>query len=275
MANFYIGTSGWRYASWRNDFYPTGLRQKDELLHIAKQLTSLEVNGSFYSLQRPSSFEKWYDETPENFRLAVKGSRYITHMLKLKNVNPGLNNFFASGLLTLGQKLGPILWQLPESLTYDEDRVDHFLNQLPISFAEASALGAGFDAKLKYPPHLDYAENLPIHYALEIRHESYKNQRFYEQLREHNIALVMADTAGRWPLMAEKTADFSYTRLHGSEILYSGDYSHSDLESWAEKVRSITGQAGDAYVYFDNDIMGRAPYNSLDLLSILSPSSGV
>lgn len=271
MKKFYVGTSGWRYASWRNDFYPTGLRQRDELAYISGYLTSLEINGSFYSLQRPSSFQRWHEETPGGFQLSVKGSRYVTHMLKLKNVEPGLNNFFASGLLALAEKLGPILWQVPESLTYDEDRLSEFFNKLPTSFAQAAELGASFDAKLKFPPYLDYTEDLPIRHALEVRHGSYENQDFYDLLSQHNIALVMADTAGRWPSLMKQTADFSYTRLHGSEVLYSGDYSHEDLNFWSARIRGITGQTDDAYVYFDNDIMGRAPYNALDLLSILKP----
>ena len=126
-----IGTSGWRYPSWRGDFYPVGLLQRDELAHLASQLNAVEINGSFYSLQRPTSYAAWAEQVPDDFVFAVKGGRFITHMRRLVDVQPALANFFASGVLALGAKLGPVLWQLPASLPFDEQLLDRLLPPAP------------------------------------------------------------------------------------------------------------------------------------------------
>jgi uncharacterized protein YecE (DUF72 family) len=138
-----IGVSGWRYAGWRGDFYPTGLRQEDELTHVGERMTSVEINGSFYSLQRPTSYQRWRSSVPEDFVFAVKGSRYVTHMKALRDVETPLANFFASGPLALGPALGPLLWQLPERLAFDEGLVRSFLELLPRSHAEAATQPGG------------------------------------------------------------------------------------------------------------------------------------
>lgn len=144
----FVGVSGWRYPSWRGDFYPRGLTQSRELEYVASHMNSVELNGSFYSLQRPSSYERWRDSTPADFVFAVKGGRFITHMLALKNTEQALANFFASGVLALGAKLGPVLWQLPERLPFDEQILDKFLGSLPTTATAAAGLAGRHDERL-------------------------------------------------------------------------------------------------------------------------------
>ena len=148
-----VGISGWRYAGWRGDFYPPGLVQRRELEYAASRLTSIEVNGSFYSLQRPTSYAAWRAETPDDFVFAVKGPRYVTHLKRLSDVGTALANFFASGVLGLGPKLGPVLWQLPENLTFDADVLDAFLARLPRTTGAAAELACRHDDKVPGQPH--------------------------------------------------------------------------------------------------------------------------
>src|SRR5919107_1922375 len=140
MARTRVGISGWRYAGWRGDFYPTGLAQRRELEYAAQRMTSIEINGSFYSLQRPSSYASWREQTPEGFVFAVKGGRFISHLKRLVDVETPLANFFASGVLALGPKLGPVLWQLPENLPYDAERLADFFDLLPRTTTAAGVL---------------------------------------------------------------------------------------------------------------------------------------
>src|ERR671922_2761944 len=144
-----IGVSGWRYGPWRGVFYPQGLRQRDELKYLAQQFPTVEINGTFYSLQRPEFFEAWRDQTPPDFVFAVKGSRYITHMLRLQRIETALANFFASGVLALEHKLGPFLWQLPPTLKFDRERIERFLERLPRSTRDAARLGRRHDERVK------------------------------------------------------------------------------------------------------------------------------
>jgi uncharacterized protein YecE (DUF72 family) len=262
-----IGISGWRYPGWRGVFYPPGLVQRRELAYAAARLSSIEINGSFYSLQRPERYRLWRAETPDDFVFTVKGGRFITHMKKLNGVETALPNFFASGVLALGPKLGPFLWQLPPNLGYDPDRLNAFFDALPRTAGEAARLAAQHDDKLTADRALTVAEDdaQPLRYALEIRHESFRNPEFYELLRAQRVALVVADTAGKWPLIEEQTADFSYVRLHGDAELYASGYSDEALDRWADKIRGWTAAGQDAYVYFDNDIKVRAPYDAINL----------
>ncbi|MBV9548839.1 MAG: DUF72 domain-containing protein [Alphaproteobacteria bacterium] len=268
-----IGISGWRYAGWRGKFYPSDLRQKEELAFAAAQFGSIEINGTFYSLQAPESFRRWAAETPEDFVFAVKGPRFITHMKKLRDVETPLANFFASGVLALGPKLGPILWQLPPRFHFDEDKLADFFQLLPRCTTEAATLARRHDNKLKHPAVLKTDRKCPLRHALEIRDESFRSPDFIRLLRRHRIALVVADTVD-WPLLMDATADFVYVRLHGSEELYTSGYNKTALRQWAERIRAwatggeVAGQhAGppaprrrrDVYVYFDNDAKVRAP----------------
>ena len=212
----WVGTSGWRYRGWRGDFYPSGLVQREELRYLAERLTSVEINGSFYSLQRADSFRTWAEQTPDGFVFAVKGSRYITHLLRLADAETALANFFASGVLTLGGKLGPILWQLPARLAFDAERLDAFFGLLPRTTAQAARLAAGHDERVPDDRAVTVAPvDRPIRYALEPRHPGFAEPAAVALLRRHGVALVLADSAGTWPTFESVTSDLVYVRLHG------------------------------------------------------------
>ena len=284
MAEIRIGISGWRYAPWRGKFYPQGLRQKDELAYAANKFSTVEINGTFYSLQRPESFRAWHDATPGDFVFAVKGARYITHMLKLRNVEQPLANFFAQGLLALKAKLGPILWQLPPNFSFNPDKLSAFFDLLPRTTSQALALARGHNDKVKKNGTFLKADaDRPDRHALENRHDSFRIPEFISLLRRHDIALVVADTV-EWPLLMDATSDFVYVRLHGSRQLYAIGYGPRALDRWAERIMAWTGgreaegeHAGaparrrrrDVYVYFDNDAKVRAPFDAMNLIKRL------
>ena len=288
-----IGISGWRYAPWRGVFYPQGLPQRSELAFASRMLPTIEINGSFYSLQRPESYAAWHAETPPGFVFAVKGSRYITHMLKLREVGAALANFFASGVLRLGEKLGPILWQFPPQLGFDRERFDAFFATLPRDTAAALALAERHDERLAGRAWLSIDHARPVRHAVEIRHPSFVDPAFVALLRRHRIALVVADTAGRWPLLEDLTADFVYVRLHGDEELYASGYGDAALDRWAARIAAWRGggQVEDArlasakpapqrarrdvYVYFDNDVKVHAPYDAAHLAARLGVATGL
>jgi uncharacterized protein YecE (DUF72 family) len=266
-----VGISGWRYAGWRGDFYPTGLAQRRELEYAAERLTSIEINGSFYSLQRPSSYATWRAETPEDFVFSVKGGRYITHLKRLVDVETPLANFFASGLLALGPKLGPVLWQLPERLTFDAEVLDAFLALLPRTTTEAARLAERHDDKVKEDRSLTTAEaDLPVRHALEFRSATFAHEEAYAVLRRHGVACVLADTAGRWPRVEQVTGNLMYVRLHGDKELYASGYSDTALDEWAERCRRWLADGLDVFAYFDNDIKGFAPYDAMRLIERLA-----
>jgi uncharacterized protein YecE (DUF72 family) len=258
-----IGISGWRYPPWRGRFYPKGLPQRDELRYASERLNTVEINGSFYSLQRPESFRAWYDQTPPGFVFAVKGARFITHMKKLADVDAPLANFFASGLLALREKLGPVLWQLPPTLPFDAVRVAAFLAKLPRSTAEAGYLARHHDERMTGRAWVDADADRPLRQAVEVRHPSYETPAFLDLLRAHNVAVVLADSPGRWPVIRQATADFRYARLHGAEELYASGYDDESLQRWAAAIRDWA--PADTYVYFDNDVKAYAPHDAMAL----------
>jgi uncharacterized protein YecE (DUF72 family) len=257
-----VGISGWVYPPWRGQFYPAGLAHRLELSYAASKLSSIEINGSFYALQRPTSYHRWAGQTPPGFLFSVKAARFITHLKKLRDVDAPLANFFASGVLALQDKLGPVLWQLPPMLGYDRDRLAGFFSRLPRSTGEAAYLARGHEERLAGRAWTGVLQDRPLRHALEIRHESYRTPAFVELLREHSIGLVVADTAGRWPQLYDVTADFVYVRLHGAQELYTSGYSDAELAVWAERIRAWTGAGLDVFVYFDNDVKVRAPYDA-------------
>ena len=279
-----IGISGWTYAPWRGVFYPPGLRHRDELGYAARQLTSIEVNGSFYSLQRPSSYQRWHDETPPGFVFALKGPRFITHMKRLLDARTALANFFASGPLALGAKLGPILWQLPPTLAFDE-RVEAFLAQLPRTSADAAELAREHDARLEDRALTVAVSDQPLRHALEVRHPSFAGTELVELLRAYDVALVRADAGQRWPELDDVTADIVYLRLHGAEELYASGYDESALNAWAQRIslwrNGLTPHEGrtvapdapvrarEVFVYFDNDLKVRAPADAMALARLV------
>ena len=276
-----VGTSGWVYPPWRGTFYPPGLPHRRELEYLSRRVNTIEINGSFYSLQRPASYQSWAAVTPEDFVFAVKGGRFITHMKKLRDVETPLANFFASGVLALGVKLGPLLWQLPPRLPFDVDRLAAFLALLPRSTAEAATLAQRHDQRLEGRAWTGTEADRPLRHALEVRHPSYRDPALVELLRAQGVALVVADTAGTWPYLEDVTADFVYVRLHGDSELYVSGYSDEALDAWAERIRGW--QVGDSartehtiappapvqprevFVYFDNDVKVRAPADAISL----------
>jgi uncharacterized protein YecE (DUF72 family) len=267
-----IGISGWTYAPWRGEFYPKGLAHRRELAFVAERLSTVEINGSFYALQKPASYRSWYEQTPADFVFAVKGGRFITHMKKLADVETPLANFFASGVLALRDKLGPILWQLPPTLGFDADRLRSFFALLPRSTGEAMWLARRHDERMKDRALTDTDDDRPLHHALEVRHKSFLDPGFLPLLREHGIAVVVADTAGRWPLIREATADIVYVRLHGDVELYTSGYTDAALDTWAASVRGWTDAGHDVYVYFDNDVKVRSPFDAMSLAEKLRSS---
>ena len=277
-----IGISGWRYKGWRGVFYPQELAQRRELEYAAGIFRSVEINGTFYSLQRPESFAAWAASTPEDFVFAVKGPRFITHMKKLRDVETPLANFFASGIFQLGCKLGPILWQLPPNFQFDVERLEDFFKLLPRDTRAAARVASRHDHRLDKRADLRPRVRMPLRHALEIRHDSFRVPGFIKLLRKYNIALVCADTV-EWPRLMDLTSDFVYCRLHGSEVLYASGYGKKDLDVWARRVAAwakgeepaeaerVIDRPGpklpsrDVYVYFDNDAKVRAPFDAMSL----------
>jgi len=267
-----VGISGWRYASWRGDFYPKGLAQARELQYVGETMSTLELNGSFYSLQRPTSYVRWRQAVPPDFVFAVKGSRYITHMLRLRDIDVALANFFASGVLALGDQLGPVLWQLPEREQFDAAVLEAFLAALPRTTGAALELARRHDERLEGRAWLEIERDVPIRYAFEPRSTTFEDAAVAPILRAHDVALVVADTAGRFPAFGEATASFVYVRLHGAEDLYASGYTDAQLDDWAVRIAGwrdgaavADGVPRDVYVYFDNDARGYAPHDAVAL----------
>lgn len=284
MAKLRIGISGWRYPPWRGKFYPEDLPQRLELHYASRQLNSIEINGSFYSLQRPDSWRHWYRDTPRGFVFSVKAPRFITHVRRLREVEKPLANFFASGVLALGEKLGPILWQFPPTLKYDHGLFDAFLASLPKDGAAALAMARQHDTHVKYVDDLEPRLNHRLRHAIEIRHDSFKDPAFVALLRKHRAALVISDAANKWPRLQDVTGGFVYMRLHGDKVLYASGYTDAALDDWAARIRAWMGggqpgdgkdrvsadapprrKSRDVYCYFDNDIKVKAPFDAMKL----------
>jgi uncharacterized protein YecE (DUF72 family) len=247
-------------------FYPERLAQRRELEFCGQHFSTVEINGSFYSLQRPEYYEAWYRETPPGFLFSVKGSRYITHMLRLKNIEKPLANFYASGILNLRDKLGPFLWQFPEMFHYKRERLESFFELLPRNTEGALRLARRRDARMTGRSRLAIDARRPLRHAIEIRHKSFMNDEFISLLRKHAIGLVVADTAGKWPKMFHVTSGFVYVRLHGDVKIYTSGYSSRALAAWAQRIRNWDADGRDVYVYFDNDVKVRAPFDALNLM---------
>jgi uncharacterized protein YecE (DUF72 family) len=285
MSSIEVGISGWSYEGWRGTFYPESLSMKKELEFAGLEFPSIEINGTFYSLQKPTSYIKWYETTPEKFVFSVKANRYITHLKRLRNIEEPLSNFFASGPLALREKLGPLLWQFPPSMKFAPEIFESFLKLLPKSFREAKRLGQ----KSPLPQERKYLKvkvNYKIRHAVEIRNYSFMNPYFIDLLRKYNVAIVFADTAGKWPYIEDITADFIYVRLHGDSELYKSGYDQKALNFWARRIRywqkgqespdqlkisedTPPKEERDVYVYFDNDAKVRAPVDAKALIKIL------
>jgi uncharacterized protein YecE (DUF72 family) len=278
---FHVGISGWRYPPWRGDFYPPGLAQQGELEYASRSLDSVEVNSSFYALQTPTSYKKWRGQTPPGFVFSVKGPRFVTHMKRLDGVEVPLANFFASGVLALGAQLGPLLWQLPPTMGFDADRLAAFFALLPRTTRAAAALATHHDQRMAGRALTTTDADRPVRHALEVRHATFETIKFVQLLRDNDIALVCADTAGRWPVLDDVTSDFVYARLHGDQALYVSGYDDAALDRWAARVRiwQMGGTPTDGrtlgppapvrerevFVYFDNDAKVHAPFDAIAL----------
>jgi uncharacterized protein YecE (DUF72 family) len=278
----HIGISGWRYKGWRGVFYPEKLPQRRELGFASRKFDTIELNGSFHSLQRPDSYLQWHAETPEDFIFSVKGARYITHMRRLREVEAPLANFFAQGLLRFGDKLGPILWQFPPNFQFEPERLELFFQLLPKTHKQAAELARKHDERLDDRSWFQVQQDGGMRHAIEIRHESFVNEQFVRLLRRHGVGLVVADTVA-WPLLMDVTSDFVYCRLHGSEELYASGYDADALDKWADRIvrwarggevhdgrrasqrNASTRKRRDVFVYFDNDMKVHAPFDAAAL----------
>jgi uncharacterized protein YecE (DUF72 family) len=287
MGDIYIGISGWRYEPWRGVFYPEGLVQHRELEYASRQLPTIEINGSFYSLQRPDSYAAWYAATPPGFMFSVKGNRFLTHILRLRDIDGPLANVLASGVFELHEKLGPFLWQFPPNFRFDPERMEHFLSLLPHDTDAALAMARRYEPRMEGKVSLDAGKKRKLRHAVEIRHESFVDEAFIALLRKYKVAMVVADTAGKWPNYEDVTADFMYLRLHGDKELYASGYSEEALDRWADKIRAWTGgkqpegarlisakappqrASRDLFCYFDNDIKVHAPFDARKLIDKL------
>ncbi len=289
MSDIRVGISGWTYKPWRGEFYPDGLPQKKELAYASRRFNALEINGTFYSLQKPKSFQNWYEQTPDDFLFAIKGNRYLTHMRKLRDPQQPLANFFASGLLCLREKLGPILWQFPPQMSFHEEEFESFLSLLPKDTYELAKLGEKHDGFMKGKVDLEPDAKRRVRHAVEFRHESFLNQRFITLLRKYHISLVIADVAGKYPTTEDVTSEFLYLRLHGARKLYQSGYTNKEIAAWSEKIklwsegkeppdaRTIVENAKkppksgrDIYLFFDNtDVKLRAPVDAREMAKTL------
>jgi uncharacterized protein YecE (DUF72 family) len=263
MAAIRVGIGGWVFPPWRGVFYPPGLTQSRELAHASRQVTSIEINGTFYGAQKPTSFRKWYAETPEDFVFSVKGPRYATHRRELGEAGSSIERFFASGVLELREKLGPILWQFPPTTKFDEQNFGAFLELLP---------GA--------------IDGRAIRHVVEVRHPSFAAAAFIDLLRRKGVALAFVDDKDR-PATQDVTADFVYARLRRSEADEPTGYSRAALDAWVERFRAWSeghepadaarhhpdrakAKARDCFVYFINGAKIRAPAAAVAFLERLS-----
>jgi uncharacterized protein YecE (DUF72 family) len=285
-----VGLSGWQYDAWRGDFYPERLAKRSWLEYAAAQFPTIELNGSFYALQRPSRYRRWAASVPDDFVFAVKGGRYLTHMLRLRGARTALANFFASGVLELGTHLGPLLWQLPDGFAPDPDLLDEFCAALPRSFGAARALAADHDDKV----HLDEVatedprsggsgsarpappvsesqpDTAPIRHALEVRDPRAVTPEHLAVLRAHAVTLVDSHAEPEWPrFVADTGTDLAYLRLHGAPNVYHDGYSAQALARWATRIEEHVDAGRDVVVYFDNDAELHAPWDALHLMRIL------
>jgi uncharacterized protein YecE (DUF72 family) len=241
-AKYYVGCSGWHYEHWRGLYYPDPLPKSKWLQFYARQFSTVELNNSFYHLPSEKAFGTWRESTPDDFIFAVKVSRFITHIKKLRNLGPAVENFSARASL-LGDKLGPLLYQLPPSMKRNDELLQEFLSSL--------------SAKCQH--------------VIEFRHKSWVDDAVFDILRGHNVGLCIFDMPGfSSPLVA--TSDFAYIRFHGSEGLYSSCYSDEELSRWAEGIARLGQKVKAAYIYFNNDAEAFAVENAIKLRSLLEIS---
>ena len=240
MAKVHIGTSGWSYSQWKDNFYPPEIKSADYLKHYASVFDTTEINNSFYHLPKEKSLKKWLEVTPSDFIFAIKASRYITHNKKLKDPEESIDNFFAA-IKPIKNKSGPVLFQLPPNWHANAERLKAFLETLPEGYR----------------------------YTFEFRDQDWLNDEIFQLLEKHNAALCVYDFKGfQSPEII--TADFVYIRLHGPEKAYQGSYHGNRLNSYADKIKQWQQDGHDVYCFFDNDDKGCAPKDAQDLLNKLN-----
>jgi uncharacterized protein YecE (DUF72 family) len=265
-----VGMSGWVFPDWRGTFYPKGVTQKKELEYASRKVNSIEINGTFYSLQKPESFQSWAEQVPEDFCFAVKAPQFMTHVLRMKEVEEPLATFLASGLFKLGTKLGPILWQLPPNVTLKDDRFEKFFALLPHDSLEAAEISKDHSSRIEGRACTDPGGKYPIRHAFEFRHPSFQNPDFLGLMKEYNLAAVMADSSEKAQFFEEPTADFVYVRMHGEDKKYAKGYTPDALKKWAKKAKDWAKEGKDVYVYFNTDAKQYSPFDAMNLLSDLA-----
>jgi uncharacterized protein YecE (DUF72 family) len=283
MGKIRIGLSGWDYDEWQGGFYPEDLPKRRRLQFTTRRFDTLEVNGTFYSLTSPDACRAWKDAAPPGFVYALKGSRYITHMKRLTDIEASLANFFASGILELGEMLGPVVWQLPRNFAFDAETVDDFLARLPHDTSQAAELAKDHDGRVEEVSFGDGSHHR-LRHVLEVRHESFLQPETARIAQRRRVALCSSHSA-EWPYIEEITAGFAYLRLHGPGELYASSY--RDLDDWAERIESWRGgktpgpehrisdlsppdrKERDVYAYFDNTAEGHAPQNAMRLQELI------
>ena len=266
MAELRTGTAGWVFAPWRGTFYPKGVTQKNELNYASRKLTSIEINSTFKYNQKPSSFAKWAGQTPDGFVFSVKGPEQVTHRKRLKNCRQDVANFLASGPLALGDRLGPIIWQLPPNLIFDRESFAAFAALLPRDAQGYLELASEAD-KERGETFLDIGGIGKIRHAIEMRHPSFQNEDAISILRDHNIAAVIADT----PKQPERllTANFAYCRLQGPARAEATGYEEANMDSLASDMLEWAQKGNDVYAYFVHEDKLHAPHNAMTLASKL------
>jgi len=240
----YVGIGGWTFAPWRGVFYPKGLSQKKELEFASRQLTSIEINGTYYSTFKPDSWAKWRSETPDGFVFSVKASRYCTNRRQMKDAAESIDRFFSQGMDELGDRLGPINWQFMATKKFDLEDFQDFFKLLPKKVGK-----------------------LKLRHAIEVRHDSFKDQRFYDLARKNNAAIVFAHEED-FPEIDEPTSDFTYARLMSTQEKIKTGYSAADLDKWAKKAKAWA-KRGPVFVYFISGAKTRDPAAAMALIERL------
>lgn len=241
-----VGIGGWVFPPWRGVLYPPGLPQARELSHASRQVTAIEINGTFYGSQKPESFRRWHDETPDDFVFSVKGPRFATHRRDLATAGPSIERFLASGVLELRAKLGPILWQFAPFLRFDEAGFGAFLAMLPREI-----------------------DGRALRHVVEVRHASFTTPAFSELLRQHEIAVAFVDDE-KYPAFSEITADFVYARLRRCTLDEPAGYAPEAFDAWAGRARDWCTGGRDCFIYFINGAKIRAPAAAVALLTRFS-----
>ena len=241
-----VGVGGWNFAPWRGSYYPKGLTQARELEYSSRKLTSIEINSTFYGLQKPATFKKWHDATPEGFVFSVKAPRFVTQRKTLASAASSIERFLQSGVLQLGAKLGPINWQLAPEKQFDAKDLEQFLALLPREL-----------------------EGRALRHALEVRHASFDNDEFVALMREHEVAVVEAGDSA-YPRIEARTAPFSYLRVMGAKATAPKGYAPAALARWRERAQTLARE-GDVFFYFISGAKERNPQAAMALLAALEP----